>query len=92
MSITCFGKPNLLSPRPACHSLLFLLETHSSHFPRLNFEIKMAGVGVSLVDDRPLELLYLLAGGISADITATARHRMLSVTVDWLQVCSDSRG
>lgn len=47
---------------------------------------------MSLVDDRPLELLYFLAGGISADITATARHRMLSVTVDWLQVCSDRRG
>lgn len=46
----------------------------------------MAGVGVSLVDDRPVELLYFLARGIRAEITATARHRMLSVTVDGLQV------
>ena len=47
----------------------------------------MAGVGISLVDDRPVELLYFLARGIRAEITATARHRMLSVTVDGLQVC-----
>lgn len=46
----------------------------------------MAGVGVSLVDDRPLELLYFLASGISAGLTATASHRMLSITVDGLQV------
>ncbi|CAN0418665.1 unnamed protein product, partial [Ascophyllum nodosum] len=31
---------------------------------------KMMGMGLSLVNDRPLELLHLLAGGISADFTA----------------------
>ncbi|CBN77552.1 conserved unknown protein [Ectocarpus siliculosus] len=37
------------------------------------YMLQMAGIGVSLVDDRPLELLYFLACGIKADITATAR-------------------
>ena len=31
---------------------------------------QMMGMGLSLVNDRPLELLHLLAGGISADFTA----------------------
>lgn len=37
------------------------------------YMLQMAGVGVSLVDDRPLELLYFLACGIQAEVTATAR-------------------
>lgn len=47
---------------------------------------QVEGVGVSLVDDRPLELLYFLARGIRAEISATVRHRMLTITVDGLQV------
>ncbi|CAN0389504.1 unnamed protein product [Hapterophycus canaliculatus] len=37
------------------------------------YMLQMAGFGVSLVDDRPLELLYFLACGIQAEVTATAR-------------------
>lgn len=51
----------------------------------------MEGIGISLVDDRPLELLYFLAQGITAGLTATATHRMLSITVDGLQVREATR-
>lgn len=36
------------------------------------YMLQMAGIGLSLVDDRPLELLYFLARGIQAEVSATA--------------------
>ncbi|CAM9447412.1 unnamed protein product, partial [Chrysoparadoxa australica] len=50
------------------------------------FVTRASSVGVSLVDGSPKELVYLCLQSVSAGMTVTNQHQMLSLTVEHIQI------
>lgn len=56
---------------------------------KTSFELLMAGMGVSIVDQRPQELLYLRMGGLSVNAGMSSIEQNLEVKLGMLQIDND---
>jgi hypothetical protein len=60
--------------------------------PQLLVGVELAGLGVSVVDSRPREILYLSLRRLRADVTLTAADRKIKVEVGDMQIDNQLAG
>src|SRR5262249_1203902 len=55
-----------------------------------SFSFPLPGIGVSLVNPRPQEILYMFARDVEARYTLTGQHFTYGISIHWLQVDNQS--
>eukprot|EP00743_Colponemidia_sp_Colp-15_P008438 GILK01009172.1.p1 GENE.GILK01009172.1~~GILK01009172.1.p1 ORF type:complete len:1282 (+),score=242.95 GILK01009172.1:355-3846(+) len=54
--------------------------------PTLSIEVHVQGIGISIVDSAPQELLYLFLGPVHVSYTDSSADKKLEVSFDWIQI------
>ena len=84
------GPTRVLYLRPVAGGVIGPIGTLDTAKPQVQISVEISGIGVSVVDSRPREIVYLSVRRLAAEVTMTASDRKVKIEVGDIQLDNSS--